>query len=155
MEMYKDRIYGIAYRATGNAQDAEDTIQETFLRLWKHRQTIKTEGEVYPWLKRVSLNFAIDLKKRRKREEKYLPKEEPRPGPEIGSENLQSQVVQMALDSLDEDKRSVFLLRVIGDYSYQEIAEQLGLSLGTVMSRLHRARKELHDKVKDLLEEQA
>jgi RNA polymerase sigma-70 factor (ECF subfamily) len=153
MEMYKDRVYGIAYRATGSAQDAEDILQETFLRLWRHRQSIQTEGEVYPWLKRVALNLAIDQGKRRKREQKYT-QNEMRPKAELNSSDLREKIVQLALNSLDEDKRSIFLMRVIGDYSYQEIAQQLGLSMGTVMSRLHRARKELHDHVKDLLDEQ-
>lgn len=154
MDMYKDRIYGIAYRVTGSAQDAEDILQETFLKLWKFRQDINTEGELYPWIKRVALNMSIDYRRKKKREDKRIEENMEQPQEKINT-NVQEQVTQLALDSLDEDKRSVFLLRVIGGYSYQEIAQRLGLSIGTVMSRLHRARKELYPKVKSLLGEEA
>ena len=143
MEATRGAVYGVAYRITGRAAEAEEILQEAFLRLWKHRRDV---SQALAWLRRVATNLSLDVVRRRKREAALPPRETSNPGPEIPEDRIQE-----AIARLDPERREVYCLRVMSGLSYREIAERLGVSLGTVMSRLHRARRDLYDGLKDEL----
>lgn len=147
------RVYRLAYRLTGNPQDAEDLTQETFLRVFRSLSSY-TPGTFEGWLHRITTNLFLDQVRRRKRirmeamgDDAARVASPEGPGrPERGFEhaNLDNDV-QQALDALRPEYRAAVVLCDIEGLSYEEIAVTLGIKLGTVRSRIHRARAQLRD----------
>jgi RNA polymerase sigma-70 factor (ECF subfamily) len=145
------RVYRLAYRLTGNRHDAEDLTQETFIRVFRSLDSY-VPGTFEGWLHRITTNLFLDLVRRRKRirmdstgdETAYWPSSDPFGSPERAFEhgNLDSDV-QRALDELPPEYRAAVVLCDIEGLSYEEIAVTLGIKLGTVRSRIHRARARL------------
>jgi RNA polymerase sigma factor (sigma-70 family) len=147
------RVYRLAYRLTGNQQDAEDLTQETFLRVFRSLSSY-TPGTFEGWLHRITTNLFLDQVRRRKRIRMEAMGEDAArvaapegPGrPERGFEHANlDHDVQAALDSLRPEYRAAVVLCDIEGLSYEEIALTLGIKLGTVRSRIHRARAQLRD----------
>lgn len=145
------RVYRLAYRLTGNRQDAEDLTQDTFVRVFRSLHTY-TPGTFEGWLHRITTNLFLDQARRRQRvrfdpmgedTERYRSDDE-RAAPERAFEhdNLDRDV-QRALDELPPEYRAAVVLCDIEGLSYEEIAVTLGIKLGTVRSRIHRARARL------------
>ena len=143
MDATRGLVYTTALRITGRREEAEDILQDTFLRLWTHRADVQ---DLKAWLRRVAANRALDLLRKRKKDLAVAEREPPQSG-----EGIPEEKIHRALRELDPERQEVFVLRIFGGLSYREIGSQLGLSLGTVMSRLHRARRELYDGLKDEL----
>jgi len=147
------RVYRLAYRLTGNPHDAEDLTQETFVRVFRSLHTY-TPGTFEGWLHRITTNLFLDQARRRQRirmdamgddDERY----ESTDGlatPERAFEhgNLDHDV-QRALDDLPPEYRAAVVLCDIEGLSYEEIAVTLGIKIGTVRSRIHRARARLRE----------
>lgn len=131
--------------------DADDLVQDTLLRLWRHNPEFPSEGHRRAWLKRVLLNGHIDRRRRDKRAREWIAREvasEPEPRSSLSAPVTQvSPAMQRSLDALPPDYRRVLLLVDVCEQSYQEAAEQLACPIGTVMSRLHRARRQLRERV--------
>lgn len=131
--------------------DADDLVQEALLRMWRHQPSFPSEGHRRAWLKRVLLNGHIDKRRRDKRVRDWstrwsladadLPSDVTPPSSRI------SDAMQRNLDALPADYRNVLFLVDVCEYSYQEAAEHLACPIGTVMSRLHRARNQLRQRV--------
>ena len=142
------RVYRLAYRLTGNKHDAEDLTQEVFVRVFRSLSTY-TPGTFEGWLHRITVNLFLDQMRRRQRiridaigpDAEALESNAGDLQPERGYEqaNLDHDV-QRALDALPPRYRAAVVLCDIEDLSYQEIAVTLGVKLGTVRSRIHRAR---------------
>jgi len=158
IERYKDIVYAVAYRFTKDQDLALDLGQEVFIRAYKGIGSFKGRSRFSTWLYRIAMNTCIDYTRRRARsiDSHIVPEEvaeyagsepltSPRPtGP--GERALASELgeqIQAAVDSLPEYHKTVFVLREVEQLSYKEIAEVVGCSIGTVMSRLHYARKKL------------
>jgi RNA polymerase sigma-70 factor (ECF subfamily) len=157
VERYKNRIYNLAYRMLGNAEDAYDLVQEVFLLLVRKLPSFRGESRFSTWLYRVALNACYD---RARKGRNHLSLQES-PGedlPELGEtladdravspeENMERAEirsrVQEAISKLPPKFRQVVVLHDIQGYDYREVAEILGISLGTVKSRLNRARNRL------------
>jgi RNA polymerase sigma-70 factor (ECF subfamily) len=151
-----DKLYRIAYARLGNAQDAEDAVQETFSKAFRAFSSFKQGTNVGAWLSRIMLNVIADNLRKQQREPRPLSLDEtaddsapidvasPNPGPEqLLLNNVLDAELQCALDSISEDLLTPFLLREIQELSYKEIAAAMDVPIGTVMSRLSRARAQL------------
>ncbi len=151
------RVYRLAYRLTGNRQDAEDLTQEVFVRVFRSLDSY-TPGTFEGWLHRITTNLFLDQVRRRKRirmvttgdEAEAWPSADQLSSPERAYEhgNLNSDV-QRALDALPPEYRAAVVLCDIEGLSYEEIAVTLGIKLGTVRSRIHRARARLRQSLED------
>lgn len=147
------RVYRLAYRLTGNQHDAEDLTQETFIRVFRSLSTYQP-GTFEGWLHRITTNLFLDQvrRKRRIRMEPLGDDAQRVPGvaglgtPERGFEHANlDEDVQRALDALSPEFRAAVVLCDIEGLSYEEIAVTLGIKLGTVRSRIHRARAQLRE----------
>lgn len=145
------RVYRLAYRLTGNTADAEDLTQETFLRVFRSLHEY-SPGTFEGWLHRITTNLFLDQARRRVRmrvdplgeNAEALPANAEQGSPERRFEHGNLDVdVQAALDALPPAFRAAVVLRDIEGLSYEEIATTLGISMGTVRSRIHRARAQL------------
>lgn len=147
------RVYRLAYRLTGNRHDAEDLTQETFVRVFRSLSTY-TPGSFEGWLHRITTNLFLDQARRRARirmdplgdDADRVPASAVADTPERGFEHANlDRDVQRALDALSPEFRAAVVLCDIEGLSYEEIAVTLGIKLGTVRSRIHRARAQLRD----------
>ena len=153
-------LYTVAYRLTGNREDAEDLVQEVLLRVRRGLETYQP-GSMEGWLSRIATNaFLDDVRRRRRRPEDLLP-EEPDwvlPPSAGADEALAAEVlpddVQEALRDLPEDFRAAVVLCDVVGLSYQEVGASLDIPVGTVRSRLHRARIELREELSETVEVQ-
>jgi RNA polymerase sigma-70 factor (ECF subfamily) len=162
------RIYALAYRMAGNEADARDLAQEALIRVWRARHTVDPTAALEGWLYRIVTNLFIDALRRRPRVRVdsldapvatpgggQVAREvaDPRADPEAAvlEAHLDADV-QAALLALSVDLRAVVVLCDIEGYSYEEIAGMLQIPVGTVKSRLHRARRALADRLRHRLE---
>jgi RNA polymerase sigma-70 factor (ECF subfamily) len=143
------RVYRLAYRLSGNAQDAEDLTQETFVRVFRSLADF-SPGTFEGWLHRITTNLFLDLVRRRQRIRfDALPEDTERlagsaasPEQVYADTHLDPQI-QAALAALPPEFRVAVVLCDIEGLSYEEIAATLGIKLGTVRSRIHRGRLQL------------
>ncbi len=151
------RAYNLAYRLTENATDAEDVVQDAYVRAWKNFTSYDETRPFEGWLFRIITNRVIDMRRRQKRvpmfsldtpvysDDEGQPMSHEFAAPDSNPEELvMNQVMdgrlQLALDNLPDDYRIAILLCDVEQRSYQEIAEEMGCAIGTVRSRIHRAR---------------
>lgn len=146
-----DRVYRLAYRLSGNAQDAEDLTQDTFIRVFRSLSNYQP-GTFEGWLHRITTNLFLDMVRRRSRirmealPEDYDRVPSDRPNPEqIYHDARLDPDLQSALDSLAPEFRAAIVLCDIEGLSYEEIGATLGVKLGTVRSRIHRGRHALRE----------
>lgn len=150
---YQRQAYAAAYSFVGNREDALELAQEAFARAYKAMDRFDSSLPFYPWLYRIIKNACINHLKKRKRRGEVSLEGMHESGFDLASEaeradnfmhraDLRKRLVQ-ALDTLPEDHREILVLRHFQELSYKEIAECLGIPQGTVMSRLHAARKNL------------
>ena len=147
------RIYTLALRMTGSREDALDLAQDAFFQAWKALPTFQGESSFATWLYRLTSNAAIDYLRRQKKqrgdmslddEELGLDAVDTGPGPQDAAERTEVRsVVAAGLQELSEGHRQVLVLREIQGLSYEEIADVLEVDLGTVKSRISRARSAL------------
>ena len=149
VQAHADSVYGLAYRLTGNQQDAEDLTQETFMRVFRSLKSYRP-GTFEGWLHRITTNLFLDMVRHRQviRME-ALPENYDRvPGtlktPEQAVDDaMLDPDLEIALAELQPDYRAVVVLCDVVGLTYEEIANTLGLKMGTVRSRIHRARSSL------------
>ena len=149
VRLYQRRVYGVALRIVRAHDVADDVTQETFLRAWRSLDRFDLERPFGPWVCRIAANLAVNHVRSPRAREEGLPEghAETRssgPGP-LGAllDAEGARVLEAAMGQLPQEQRAVLVLRVVEDLSYAEIAETLGISPGTVMSRLFRARERL------------
>lgn len=149
VQAHADSVYGLAYRLTGNQQDAEDLTQETFMRVFRSLKSYRP-GTFEGWLHRITTNLFLDMVRHRQviRME-ALPEDYDRvPGtaktPEQAVDDaMLDPDLEIALAELQPDYRAVVVLCDVVGLTYEEIANTLGIKMGTVRSRIHRARSSL------------
>jgi RNA polymerase sigma factor (sigma-70 family) len=144
------RVYRLAYRLTGNSHDAEDLTQEVFVRVFRSLPSY-TPGTFEGWLHRITTNLFLDMARRKQRIRFEGLGEEtaarlgdggPSPAQAFDDRHLDSDI-QDALKALAPEYRAAVILCDIEGLSYEEIADTLGIKLGTVRSRIHRGRAQL------------
>lgn len=151
--LYQNKVYGLALRMCGSEEDAWDVAQEAFLAAWRALPGFRGESGFSTWLYRLTANAAIDCLRREKKRRGELSIEggelplslpDAGPGPQEAAEGGELRAaVGAALARLTDQHRTVLILRELQELSYEEIAGALGLDLGTVKSRISRARKAL------------
>lgn len=149
--IHLDELFGTAVRLTGSRSDAEDLVQEAVMRAWAFWDRFEPGTNARAWMHRILMNTFINGYRRKKREREMLAEvgraEHRRPWWRDEVRRTQkdgvSDEVEAALASLPEDFRTVVLLVDYNELSYKEVAEVIGCPIGTVMSRLHRARRAL------------
>ncbi|MEF3275702.1 MAG: sigma-70 family RNA polymerase sigma factor [Chloroflexus sp.] len=151
VQRYTGVLYNQAYRMLGDSFEAEDAVQEVFLRAFRKLSSYDPSRRLVTWLLTIGSNYCIDRLRRRRFNwltledvAFWLPSTQP--GPERSAiQRASREVVQRALQRLPESYRSVTVLRYWHDLSYDEIGTILGLTEATVKTRLHRARKMLQE----------
>ena len=151
-------VFGVALRMLGSAAEAEEIAQEAFLRAHRSLPEFRGDARLSTWLyaivSRLCLNRLAsgDRKAVRHGEEILLRVADPRGGPDAGAERGELEAaLHRAIAELSEERRVVVILRDLEGLSYEDIAVALGIELGTVRSRLHRARLDLKDKLERFL----
>lgn len=167
VRMHEKRVYNLAYRLSGNYDEAGDITVEAFLRVYQAINNFRGDANFSTWIYRIVTNVYLDRRKRQKNRqtlslEEYVELEEsqvtrqiedPSPGPEALVEAQQRQeLLQKAIESLPEYQRAMIVLYHVDGLSYEEIAEVLSLPIGTVKSRLNRARLALREKLEPIRE---
>ena len=154
---YQARLYNAALRLVDNPEDAADVVQDAFLNAFQSLRSFKGDAEFFTWLYRIAFNASISLKRKKKvvirldaageggaGVEIEDPSESVRPGIALERREEDS-LLHAALTRLSEEHRDVLMMKDIEGMKYEEIAEILGVPIGTIRSRLHRARLELRD----------
>ena len=151
--LHEKKVYGLALRMCGNPEDAADAAQEAFLAAWKGLPRFRGEAGFSTWLYRLTSNAAIDHLRRVKRQRwevsldgggPGLDAVDDAPSPQAQAEETElREAVAEGLSMLSEDHRQALLLRELRGLSYEEIASELRVDLGTVKSRISRARGSL------------
>jgi RNA polymerase sigma-70 factor, ECF subfamily len=161
VDMYKDKIYHLGYRMLGNSGEAEDVVQDTFLRVYTNLDRYDENQKFSTWIYRIATNLCID--RLRKRKPNYsldaempdgegadwysmLPADQGTPEEETVLSETQHQI-RKAIDTLPEKYKSVVILRYLHDLSLQEIGDVLKMPVTTVKTRVHRGREFLRKKL--------
>ncbi len=163
VKRYKDPLLNFVYRFLGDRTEAEDIVQETFLRLFKNKHYYKEIAKFSTWIYTIAGNLAkTELRKRRRRsffsisnftgtDKDYdIPDADVSPEKQADSV-LTDNIIQQAVNKLSPKFKEVIVLRDIQEFSYEEISEIVGIPLGTVKSRVNRARLKLQEDLKDLM----
>ncbi len=150
-----DGLYRLAYRLTGNRHDAEDLVQELLLRLFDRRRKLREVAELRPWLARSLYNLYIDtLRAHRRTPFANLDGEgesrlEHLPDTHNANDDDLDAALQAALDRLNENQRSLILFHDVEGYTLPELSQILAQPIGTLKSRLHRARARLRELLRE------
>lgn len=154
VEAHSAKVYRLAYRLTGNRQDAEDLTQEVFVRVFRSLANFQP-GTLDGWLHRITTNLFLDQARRRSRirfdgmteeTQSRLPSNGPGPERSFEFNNLDVDIAR-ALEELPPDFRAAVVLCDLEGLSYDEVARVLDVKLGTVRSRIHRGRAMLKEKL--------
>ena len=154
-------LYRTAFRLTGNKAQAEDLVQETYLRAWRSVSQLRELSGVRPWMFRILQTVFIDQLRRASIRpklvtdvEKMLTAPEQLAPPEVSNvrdrrelDELFDQEIISAIAELPDEERLTLLFQAVGELSYREISEALECPIGTVMSRLHRAKRRLRHRL--------
>jgi RNA polymerase sigma-70 factor, ECF subfamily len=165
---YRSKVFSMIYGMVQNEQDAWDLAQEGFIKAWRSIHRFKGQASFYTWLYRIVTNVAIDSLRRKSFKKtaefddeiaatqvepgsKTMPQPDPMPHQGLEREEIRHRI-EHAINKLSPEHRAVIVMKEIEELQYNEIAEALGCSIGTVMSRLFYARKKLQILLKDVYE---
>lgn len=166
VERYQRKILSVALGMAQNREDALELTQETFVKAYENLRRFKGESSFYTWLYRIVVNLAIDYRRRDRRQSVTSLSERSPIGTELQDSLADDEGknpyeraraheigerVSQAIDELTPDHKAVILLREVEGLSYEDISRVMQCSKGTVMSRLHYARKKLQSKLRDCL----
>ncbi|HNX93170.1 MAG TPA: sigma-70 family RNA polymerase sigma factor [Syntrophomonas sp.] len=164
VKTYQNKVYMLAYRYMGNEDDANDMAQEAFIKAYRSLRSFKGDASFGTWIYRITTNVCLDELRRRKRKITPISLDEPlatldgaEMEREISDQSLAADVIyekkefnqniQLLLDEMKPEHKTVIVLRDIMDLSYEEISSVLDCSIGTVKSRISRARIILQKKL--------
>ncbi len=149
IEQHSALLYRYAYRLTGDADDAEDLVQQTFLLAHQRNHQLRDAGAARGWLISIVRNVFLKSLRHRQRGRSLDEVDEPCILDAALDASIQVEQLQQALLELAEEFRSPLVLYYFEEFSYQEIANQMGIPLGTVMSRLSRGKAYLKKRLTD------
>src|SRR6201988_1930209 len=166
---YRTRVFAMIYNMVHNEQDAWDLAQESFVKAWRSIKRFRGRSSFYTWIYRIVMNVTIDWLRKKQIKgggsefddaiqlkevepaSKTVPKSEALPHEMMERSEIRARI-DKAIAQLSPEHRAVILMKEIEEMQYHEIAETLGCSIGTVMSRLFYARKKLQNLLKDVYE---
>ena len=161
VQKYQDRLYNTIVHVAGSTEEALDVVQEAFVQAFLKLDTFQRTAAFYTWLYRIAFNVAISRRRRMRTtvsvdEAREATGDEPASRDPDPTERLEREEragqVQAALATLSDEHRAVLVLREIDGCCYETIADMLDLPVGTVRSRLHRARLQLREQLKGVLQ---
>lgn len=170
VRLFQNRIYSLCVRLSGNHADAQDLAQESFIRAYRALDSFRNESDFGTWLHRITVNVWLNFRRKNSGHQAVVYLDDPYVGEyggeirrevEAGEGNPLQELedkefrglIRAALDSLSDEQRAVLVLREIEGYSYEEVSRLLGCSLGTVKSRLSRAREVMRRTMTDMARE--
>ena len=166
---YRTRVFAMIYNMVHNEQDAWDLAQDSFVKAWKSIRSFRGRSSFYTWIYRIVMNVTIDWLRKKQvkgagaefndaiqlREiepaSRTVPKADPLPHERMERSEIRARI-DNAIAQISPEHRAVILMKEIEEMQYHEIAEALGCSIGTVMSRLFYARKKLQNLLRDVYE---
>jgi RNA polymerase sigma-70 factor (ECF subfamily) len=160
-DKYHKKVYRIAYGVVRQREEALDIVQEVFIKLFHSIKNFKGKSHFYTYLYRMVMNTAIDHARKTGKQQlssldqegSFEPSDEAEKGPErILLQKELEERVKWAMDKLPVEQRAALIFRDMEGLSYQEMAEAMGCSIGTVMSRLHYGRKRIQELLEDYVE---
>ncbi len=158
---YQDRLYNAIVHLVGSCDEAYDVVQDAFVQAFVKLASFEGASAFYTWLYRIAFNLAVSRQRRKRptlsiEQTREVTGKEPleliSPDEPLQREERARQV-QRGLAALSEEHRAILIMREMEDFSYEEIADLLGVPLGTVRSRLNRARMQLREQLKEVLQE--
>jgi RNA polymerase sigma-70 factor (ECF subfamily) len=159
VRLHQDRLFNAVTHFIGNATEAEDVVQEAFVQAYLKLDTFQRTSAFYTWLYRIAFNTAVSRQRRKRittsvdnaREQTGEEPIDRGESPDIPLERQETiGQVQAALASLSDEHREILVLREMEDLEYEEIGDTLQINVGTVRSRLHRARQALREKLLEM-----
>jgi RNA polymerase sigma-70 factor (ECF subfamily) len=157
VDRYKNRLLNVIGRMLSSSEEAEDIVQETFVRVYQHRQSFNFKHCFSTWIYTIALNLARNELRKRKKfkffEISEMQGNEKEFAVDAKIPSRLPQVLDKAIRGLPEKYRVAFILRDVEEMPYEEVAKVLGVPLGTVKSRVNRARLMLRDKLQPKMEE--
>lgn len=163
VERYQDRLYNAMLNVIGSPDEAEDVVQDSFVQAYIKLNTFQGNSRFFTWLYRIAFNNALSRRRRRRADTSIELNRETSGGePEDRQEspdepllrNERIAMVKAAMQRLSDEHRHILILREMEDMAYEDIAEVLDINIGTVRSRLSRARNQLHEFLKGMMGEQ-
>jgi RNA polymerase sigma-70 factor (ECF subfamily) len=163
VERYQNRLFHSLLHLLGSTEDAQDAAQEAFVNAFEKLGSFRGQSQFYSWLFRIAFNTAVSSKRKSRRMSVSLEARRDASGLEPSDDNPTNEpsyamdvsdrqrLVQQALSELCEEFRTALVLKEMDGMSYEEIADVVNVPLGTVRSRIHRARLELREKLSVLL----
>ncbi len=159
---YQGRLYPTMLRLTGSPEDALDLLQDAFLKAFEKLDKFQGDSSFYTWVYRIAVNLALSGRRRRKLTLRLRspdggvmidpPDDSTYSDPTSSIQRAErDDLIQKALDALADDHRAVVVMKEFDGLRYEEIAAILGVPVGTVRSRLHRARLELRERLQGVL----
>ena len=162
MGMHEKRMYAVALRMCGNREDAQDCLQEAMLRVYRAIGGFKGQSSFGTWVYRITMNTCLDELRRKKNKQNVsfdnLLDQGWSPADDSASPEKKVMQIEMrksissSIQELPEDMRSAIIMRDIHGYSYDEIADMLGVNVGTIKSRISRGREKLREKLSNFSE---
>jgi len=162
MGMHEKRMYAVALRMCGNREDAQDCLQEAMLRVYRAIGGFKGQSSFGTWVYRITMNTCLDELRRKKNKQNVsfdnLLDQGWSPADDSASPEKKVMQIEMrksistSIQELPEDMRSAIIMRDIHGYSYDEIADILGVNVGTIKSRISRGREKLREKLSNFSE---
>lgn len=150
---YKNQLYATVLRMTRNPQDAQDFVQDAFIKVYRNLDKYKADGPFASWLYRVAINHCMDAFRKKQYstvqveidEEKVVNPNHPEI---IFLKNEKSRQLERLVATLPNDERLIILLRYVNEVTYEEISEIMDIPISTVRNKLHRAKKKMRETVK-------
>ena len=147
-KLYSRAMYNVSYRIVGNEEDAEDALQEGFISAFRNLESYRADASFGAWLKRIVVNKAINIVKRRRHE--LIPEDEDWDVADVEEvveykEDFTVDRVKKAIEQLPDGYRTVLSLYLLEGYDHQEIAEIMGITESTSKSQLNRAKSKLRE----------
>lgn len=163
IQRYQDRLFNSLLRVVKSREDARDVVQDAFLQAFQKLGSFRGDSQFYSWLFRIAMNAGLSKLRRKSSQDVSLNAQQEQghqvtdetetdPSGRMSRTEQQQQVID-ALNGLADDYRVVLTLKEMEGLKYEEIAEIVGCPIGTVRSRIHRARAELKEKLKKLLQD--
>ena len=156
--MHERRMYAVALRMCGNAEDAQDCLQEAMLRIFRAIGGFKAESSFSTWVYRITMNTCLDELRRRKNRPNtsldglldtgWSPSDDEDTPEKHAMRSQTREGIRRMIAELPEDMRAAIVLRDIQGYSYEEIAQILDTNVGTIKSRISRGREKLREKIR-------
>lgn len=163
VERFQDRLYNAMLHITGSHDEAEDVVQDTFVQAYLKLSTFQGNSQFFTWLYRIAFNNALSRQRRRRgdlsiEQSREITGSDPEDRQELPDEPLLREervaMVNLALQQLTDEHRQILVMREMQEMSYEDIAEILEINIGTVRSRLSRARNQLKLQLEAIMDRQ-